>query len=118
MKKIIIIINSKVGRHGLFRIKILTSEIYESVWKFGRTPWTGDQPDARPLSTQDNKTQKNADTHPLPRAGFEPTIPVFGRSKTVRALIARPLGPAVKKIFTEIETRVKRCTPAEYTYSK
>jgi hypothetical protein len=31
---------------------------------FGRTPWTGDQPDARPLPTQDNITQKKEDTHP------------------------------------------------------
>jgi hypothetical protein len=30
---------------------------YESIWTFGRTPWTGDQPDARPLPTQDNTTQ-------------------------------------------------------------
>jgi len=33
-------------------------------WTVGRTPWTGDRPDARPLPTQDNTTQKNADTHP------------------------------------------------------
>jgi hypothetical protein len=33
-------------------------------WTFGRTPWTGDQPDAKPLPTQDNTTQENADTHP------------------------------------------------------
>jgi hypothetical protein len=31
---------------------------------FSRTPWTGDQPDSRPLPTQDNTTQKHADTHP------------------------------------------------------
>jgi hypothetical protein len=37
---------------------------YESIWTFGRTPWTGDQPDARPLPTRDNTTQKNADSHP------------------------------------------------------
>jgi len=35
-----------------------------SIWTLGRTPWTGDQPDARPLPTQDNTTQKNVDTHP------------------------------------------------------
>jgi len=28
---------------------------------FGRTPWMGDQPNARPLSTQNNTTQKNTD---------------------------------------------------------
>jgi len=32
---------------------------------FGRTPWTGDQPIARPLPTEDNTTQriKKADMH-------------------------------------------------------
>jgi hypothetical protein len=34
---------------------------------FGRTSWTGDQPDARPLPTQVNTTQKHADTHPCPK---------------------------------------------------
>jgi hypothetical protein len=34
---------------------------------FGRTPWLGDQPDARPLLTQDNTTQKHVDTHPCPK---------------------------------------------------
>jgi hypothetical protein len=29
-----------------------------------RTPWTSDQPVARPLPTQDNTTQKDADKHP------------------------------------------------------
>jgi hypothetical protein len=38
-------------------------ETYESIWRVGRTPWPGDQPEARPLPTQDNTTQKNADTH-------------------------------------------------------
>jgi hypothetical protein len=60
----ITVINFKVGHHSLFRFRILTSEIYESIWTFGRTPWTGDQPDARPLPTQDNTTQKNADIRP------------------------------------------------------
>jgi hypothetical protein len=32
-------------------------------WRFVRTPWTGYQPNARPLPTQDNTIQKNADTH-------------------------------------------------------
>jgi len=31
-------------------------------WKFGRTPWTGDQSNARPVPTQESTTQKNADT--------------------------------------------------------
>jgi hypothetical protein len=53
----------------------------------GRTPWTGDQPVARPLpthrttQTQDKRTQTS-----MPRLGFEPTNPVFKRAKTVHAL--------------------------------
>jgi hypothetical protein len=31
---------------------------YESIWTVGGTPWTGNQPDARPLPTQDNKYRK------------------------------------------------------------
>jgi hypothetical protein len=45
---------------------------YVSIWTFGRTPWTGGQPGARPLPTQDNKTQKNADTHPCPKRDSNP----------------------------------------------
>jgi hypothetical protein len=46
---------------------------------FGRTPWTGDQPDARPLLTKDNTTQTRGHTS-MPEAGFEPAIPMFERS--------------------------------------
>jgi hypothetical protein len=53
----------------------------------GRTPWTGDQPVARPLpahrttQTQNKRTQTS-----MHRVGFEPTIPVFERAKIVHAL--------------------------------
>jgi len=40
------------------------SEIYKSIWTLGSILWTGDQPDARPLPTQDDTPHKNADTHP------------------------------------------------------
>jgi hypothetical protein len=50
----------------------------------GRTPWTRDQPVARPLpahrttQTQNKRTQTS-----MSRVGFEPTIPVFESTKTV-----------------------------------
>jgi len=34
-------------------------------WTVGRTPWTGNQPDAKPLPTQDNTTRKSAETDPF-----------------------------------------------------
>jgi hypothetical protein len=47
----------------------------------GRTPWTGDQPVARPLPIH-----RTTHTQPsIPRVGFEPTIPMFGRGKKVHA---------------------------------
>jgi hypothetical protein len=50
---------------------------------FGRTPWTGYRPVARPLTTQ----TQNKSTHIFtPRVGFEPTTLVFERAKTVHAL--------------------------------
>jgi len=58
-----------------------------NLWTFDMTPWTGDEPDASPLRTQDNTTQKDG-----PRAGFEPAIPVFERSKAVRDLDRTSIG--------------------------
>jgi hypothetical protein len=57
------------------------------LYKVGRTCWTGDQPVARPqpihrtTQTQNKRTQTS-----MPLVGFEPTIPVFERVKTVHAL--------------------------------
>jgi hypothetical protein len=65
---------------------------YESIWTFGRTPWTGDHPDARPLPTQDNTTQKKREHTSMPQAGFKPAIPMFERPKTVRALDRAAIG--------------------------
>jgi hypothetical protein len=45
----------------------------------------GISPAPRPLLTQDNTTRRNTDTS-MPRAGFEPAIPMAARSKTVPAL--------------------------------
>jgi hypothetical protein len=53
----------------------------------GRTPWTGAQPVARPLPTHRTTQTHNKSTQTsMPRVGFEPTIPVFERTKTVHAL--------------------------------
>jgi hypothetical protein len=75
------------------------SEVYESTWTFGRTPWTGDQPDARPLPTQDNTIQKKRGHTSMPRAGFEPAIPMFERPKTVlaRSMIIRCISEIVSR---------------------
>jgi hypothetical protein len=50
-----------------------------NLYTVGRTPWTGDQPVA--TQTQNKRTQIF-----MSRVGFEPTIPVFERAKTVLAL--------------------------------
>jgi hypothetical protein len=55
----------------------------------GRTPWMGDQPIARPLSAHRTTQKQNKRTQTsMPRVGFEHTIPVFQRAKTV----GRPRG--------------------------
>jgi hypothetical protein len=50
----------------------------------GRTPWTGDQPVARPLPAQGN-TNAGRQTS-MPRVRFEPTTLVLKQAKTVHAL--------------------------------
>jgi hypothetical protein len=53
----------------------------------GRTPWTGDQPVARPPPTQrTTQTQNKRTQTSIPRVGFKPTAPVFERTKTVHVL--------------------------------
>jgi hypothetical protein len=48
---------------------------------------TVDQPVARPRPThRTTKTQNNHTQTSMPRVGFEPTIPVFERAKTIHAL--------------------------------
>jgi hypothetical protein len=52
----------------------------------GMTPWTGDQPVARSLHTHRTPQRQNKCTQTwMPRVGFEPTTPVFEKSKTVHA---------------------------------
>jgi hypothetical protein len=53
----------------------------------GRTPWTGDQAVARPLSAHRTAQIRNKHTQTsMPQEGFEPTFPVFDRATRVHAL--------------------------------
>jgi hypothetical protein len=52
-----------------------------------RTPWTGGRPAARPLPTHRTTQTENKRTQTsMLLVGFEATIPVFKRAKTVHAL--------------------------------
>jgi hypothetical protein len=51
-------------------------------YTINRTPWTSDQPVARPLPThRTTQTQTS-----MSQVGFELTIPLFERAKTVHAI--------------------------------
>jgi hypothetical protein len=54
-----------------------------NLYTVGRTPWTGDQPVARPLPTQ---IQNKGTQTSMPLVGFETTVLVFERAKMVHAL--------------------------------
>jgi hypothetical protein len=61
--------------------------VSRSTYTVGRTPWTGDQPVARPLpALRTAQTQNKRTPTSVPQMGFEATIPVFERAKTVHAL--------------------------------
>jgi hypothetical protein len=58
-----------------------------NLYTVGRTPWRGDQPIARPLRAHRTiQTHKKRTQTSVPREGFETTIPMFEREKTVHAL--------------------------------
>jgi hypothetical protein len=64
--------------------RIFSSLILHTV---GRTPWTEYQPVARPLHTHRTaQTQNKSMQTSMLQVGFESTIPIFERAKTVHAL--------------------------------
>jgi hypothetical protein len=75
------------------RHSIMALQVFVRLWLLfqflnlntdGRTPWTGDQPVARPLPTQRTTLAQNKHTQTsMPRVRFEPTTPVLDRVKTV-----------------------------------
>jgi hypothetical protein len=88
----------------LFRFVIL--------YTVGRTPWTGDQPIARPLPTnRTTQTQNKRTQTSMPRVGYEPTIPMFERMKTVHALdcAAALIGTSFFLFRVNSLTVIKRC---------
>jgi hypothetical protein len=62
--------------------------LFISVYTDGRTPWTSDQHVARPLPTHRTTQTQNIHSHKHTClwVGFEPTIAVLERAKTVHAL--------------------------------
>jgi hypothetical protein len=55
-----------------------------NVYTIGKTPWTGDQPVARPLPTyRTTQTRNKRIQTSMPRVGLDPKIPEFERTKTV-----------------------------------
>jgi hypothetical protein len=66
---------------------------YLILYKVGRTPWMGDQPAEKTLSTHRTTRTQNKRTHTythtLASSGIEPTIQAFEREKTVHALDGR-----------------------------
>jgi hypothetical protein len=57
------------------------------LYTVGRTPWTGNQQIGRPLAThRTTQTQNKRTQTSMPWVGLEPTIPAFGRTKTVHVL--------------------------------
>jgi hypothetical protein len=75
----------------------------------GRTPLTGDQPVASPLSThRTTQTQNKCTQTSMPWVGFEPTTPVFERAKAVHVLdrgvtvSSQSYQTAILKLFTHV----------------
>jgi hypothetical protein len=80
------------------------------LYTVGRTPCTGNQPVERPLPTHRTTQTWNKRTQTsVPWLGFEPTIPVLERTKTVHALdrAANMIG-ALQITHKEMETNMTK----------
>jgi hypothetical protein len=90
MFKIILLLNSQISIYLWLYSPLLDLGLFFSfliVYTVGRTPWTSDQHVARPLPTHRiTQTQNKRTQTSMPGAGFEHTIFVFERAKTVHAL--------------------------------
>jgi hypothetical protein len=83
-----------VGPWPLFSFLIL--------YTVGMTPWTGDEPVARPLPThRATRTQNKRTQTSMPWVGFEPTIPVFERQK--QRSYSLPQKPQISLRFSGIK---------------
>jgi hypothetical protein len=79
-------------------------------WTVGRIPWTGDQPDARPLPIQDNTTQKNVDTHSCLKRDSKPRSQFSSGRRQYVPQTAWDLGPA-KTLTITTKIRITRPKP-------
>jgi hypothetical protein len=61
-----------------------------SLYTIDRTPWTGDQPVARPLPTQDNTDRINSDRHQCLEWDSTPRSQSLGERIHFLPQIARP----------------------------
>jgi hypothetical protein len=92
--------------HGLSSLACSESEFMKLWFVFrycGRTPWTEERPIESLVPTQDRIIQRNAGIHPF-LAGFEPTIPVFERSK----IMWGPTQPPIQWIPGALSLGVER----------
>jgi hypothetical protein len=69
---------------AFFGLGLLTCSVQNHVWNYGsvltygRTPWTSDQLDARPLPTQDSMSHKDEDRHPCLESDSNPRSQCHG----------------------------------------
>jgi hypothetical protein len=73
---VVVVVMQGIGNSRPVPVQNCNFGTYESIWTRSET----------------HTSQKNADTHPYPQAGFEPVIPVFERSKTVHSLDRAAIG--------------------------
>jgi hypothetical protein len=81
---------SRIRPLGLFPFRTYFSENYESIWKIGRTPWTGDEPNARPIPTQRTTQHRKTLTHIRASSGIRTHDPCVRTAENSTCL--RPLG--------------------------
>jgi hypothetical protein len=84
------------------------SETYESIWTVGRTPWTGDRPDAKPLPTHRAAQHRKTRTHIHASSGVRTHDPSVRAAEDSTCL--RPRGHWDQQMFILIYVN-ELCSP-------
>jgi hypothetical protein len=84
-----------------------------NLYTVGRIPWTGDHPFVMSLVTRrTTQTQNKRTQTSMPKAGFEPTIPVCERAKTIYVIdrAANVIGEIIVLLLLTQNTGLIKCT--------
>jgi hypothetical protein len=87
---VVVVVFQGSGLLACSGFRVYFPETYECIWTVGRTPWTGDRPDSRPLPTHRKTKHRKTRTHIHSSSGIRTHNPSVRAAEDITSF--RPLG--------------------------